>query len=125
MSTLYSDDEFDWSDASEDVEDAIHKKLQYCNCDKITVYSCESKKVKFTDLYNAGHLIESACDVLYENCPDSVEYTTLDSIVSDDARNELTAILQNWADRHRLNPPWFDAVDIKEITAKTGDYKYE
>lgn len=125
MSTLYSDDEFDWSDASEDIEDAIHNKLQYCDDNEITVYSCEPKKLKFTDLYNAGYVIESACDVLFENCPDSNEYTPLNCLVSDDARQDLTAMLQNWADKHGLNLPWFDVVEFKEITVKTEDYKYE
>lgn len=125
MNALYSDDKDCWEFASEDIEDIIDGAIECSDseCSEITVYKGCAKDLKFTDLYNADDIINAATDLYYEDAPDNIDSNVLCKKIDNNVKSELNQLIQEWADKHKLNPCWCNIVDIKPIVVNVEEYK--
>ena len=88
--------------------------------DEDFVYIADSEFMQHKDYLNISYLIESMCDLAYEDFEDCDDYLT--EFYKDRNKSEkyfeLQNLILNWLNKNIEQPNWYQAKNVKKITIK-------
>lgn len=115
----YSAVEDDWSSSDEAIEEVAQQKWDDLTDDErpedrvIELYKGVKEPQKFANFLNVDRIVDDMGEVAYDECGEWAE-DYLDD-VTEDQKNELEALICQWADKHGLKPTWFMIENIETI----------
>lgn len=115
---LYNHTEYDWDFSCDDLDDAVEiakARNRRSESEWVTIYSGESRQLKFTELFRFDDFIDLVMDGECEYIDNNDDPTDYENKVTDEQREELMALIQSWADKHDLNSETFTIKNVKAV----------
>jgi len=125
----YSHVEDDFSNSSEDIEEAALNALEYYleyygeeereTVEVLTLFKGLSVRQTFDKYLSVNSIIDEMQNLAFEYCGEYAEKYLDD--VSEEQKKELENLIISWAERHGIEPDWCMVENIEEIKYKIPD----